>query len=541
MKNMKKFASILLALVLAMALTVPALAAEGDTTGAESANDTTNMKGTITIGNAMVGANDSVSDSDIAYSAYQLFVLESYNNTAGTFAYKVTAAWKEFMTSGAGKAYVTVDANDYVTWNKDADVVAFAAAALAYAKSNNIVPTKTLTYAQVKAGTANDDGTYTVSMTELPLGYYLVDSALGTLCSLDTTNQNVEIKEKNDKPSIEKKVQEDANNTWGDSNTAQIGETVNFQSTVTVGKGVISYVLHDKMSSGLTFDTTSVKVDNVELSATVGTLKTTETTELTDDCTFEIEFADSFIKTKEGSNFIVTYSATLNANAAISPVPNTNDTKLTYQNGDGTTYETEEDHTDTYAFKFEMVKTTSDGTPLAGAEFQLYTKENASATDETLVKFTVTNGVYRVDPNGTVTTIVSTAGEVIVEGLDADGTQVYYLRETKAPDGYNKLTGDINIPFNGENIDAVDSYIHTNENGTLTVTKVEEGQPGDGKYIAPDGTNEGDSGVIIINKTGAEMPSTGGIGTTIFYTLGGLMVVAAGVLLVTKRRMHSNG
>ena len=95
------------------------------------------------------------------------------------------------------------------------------------------------------------DGTATLS--GLNLGYYLVDTTLGTLCSLDTTNPTVAMKEKNEAPTITKDVQEDSNNTWGDKNDADINQTVNFKATVTVKKGAENYTVHDTMSAGLTY------------------------------------------------------------------------------------------------------------------------------------------------------------------------------------------------------------------------------------------------------------------------------------------------
>ena len=131
-----------------------------------------------------------------------------------------------------------------------------------------------------------------------------MDSSAGALCSLNTTATEVEIQEKNDVPSVEKKVQEDSKvNTadeWGESNTADIGQTVNFQTTITAQQGAQNYVLHDKMEAGLTFGGTVTVTKNGEnVDATNYTLKiaTDSSANVTDGCTFEIEFTQSFCNT----------------------------------------------------------------------------------------------------------------------------------------------------------------------------------------------------------------------------------------------------
>ena len=135
---------------------------------------------------------------------------------------------------------------------ENADPVAFAKAALAYAKdpTNSIVAEKSANAPDATEGST----TSTVTFEGLSLGYYLVDSSVGALCSLNTTAKEVEIQEKNGVPSVEKKVQEDSDDHWDKDNTADIGQTVNFQTTITAQAGAQNYVLHDKMDKGLTFN-----------------------------------------------------------------------------------------------------------------------------------------------------------------------------------------------------------------------------------------------------------------------------------------------
>ena len=204
MKHARKLASLLLALVMVFALTATAFA-EGET-------------GSITINDAVVGQT---------YTIYQILDLESYNASANAYAYKATTAWNTFINSNEIKGvYVEVDAQGYVTWKEDADAAAFAKAAQKYAKDNSIANQGTV------AAT-----TTTVSFAGLDLGYYLVDTTLGTLCSLDTTNPNVVMEEKNEVPTNVKTVEEDSTGNYGEKNDADIGQTVNFKSTITAQAG----------------------------------------------------------------------------------------------------------------------------------------------------------------------------------------------------------------------------------------------------------------------------------------------------------------
>ena len=470
MKRTKRIASVLLALVMALSLITTAFAA-GET-------------GSITINNAVVGQT---------YTIYQILDLESYNKNADAYSYKATADWAKFINgTGVKDVYVNVDAQGYVTWVKDADVAAFAKLAQEYAAKNSIG----------NQGTEKANST-TVEFTNLDLGYYLVDSTLGTICSLDTTNPSVTIKEKNAQPTVDKQVQENSNSQWGESNDANIGDTVNFKTVISAKKGAQGYVLHDKMSEGLTLVPGSVKVRGL----TEGKDYTVATENLKDGCTFEITFKQAYLDTiTEDTDIVVTYSATLNEKAVIYPGPNTNETKLVYGEGNETTW----DETKTFTYQFDLVKTKTDNTVLNGAEFKLY---DAKTEGNEIALIDEGNGVYRVATaaekaaEGFVSATIK-AGKVTIKGLDS-GT--YYLEETKAPAGYNVLAERVEVKIDHANLTA------TVEGGT---------------YVS--------GGVQVINQTGAELPSTGGIGTTIFYVVGGLLVVAAGVLLVTRKRMSKS-
>ncbi|MGN0798849.1 MAG: SpaH/EbpB family LPXTG-anchored major pilin [Christensenellales bacterium] len=473
MKLTKKLAGILLALAMVLGLAATAFA-EGET-------------GSITINDAVVGQT---------YTIYQILDLESYNASANAYSYKATTAWNTFINSDAIKGtYVEVDAQGYVTWKDGADAAAFAKAAQKYAKDNSITNQGSVTAT-----------TTTVSFTGLDLGYYLVDSTLGTLCSLDTTNPDVVMEEKNEVPTNVKTVEEDSTGNYGEKNDADIGQTVNFKSTITAQAGAENYVFHDTMSAGLTY----TGVTGITLNGTaVDAANYTVTAPAADGDTFDVTFTQAFCDTlKANDQIVISYTATLNENAVIAGEGNPNTSKVSYGDSSNTKY-TPDSQTKTYTWDVDVFKYTMNGeteTALAGAKFTL--SKNADGSNP-IAFVSKGNNVYRVaktGETGTVTEITTDAtGKFTIKGLDAD---TYYLTETAAPAGYNKLAGPVTIVIG--------------ENGVVN-----------GTTEASQGVDE----VKVLNQTGAELPSTGGIGTTIFYIVGGVLVVGAVVLLVTKKRM----
>ena len=476
MSNTRKLVSLLLAVVLTLGLAALGYA-EGD-------------NGSITINDAVVGQT---------YTIYQILDLESYNASANAYAYKATTAWNTFINSGDIKGtYVEVDAQGYVTWKKGADAAAFAKAAQKYAKDNSIANQGTVTAT-----------TTTVSFTGLDLGYYLVDTTLGTLCALDTTNPNVVMVEKNEVPTNVKTVEEDSTGNYGEKNDADIGQTVNFKSTITAQAGAENYVFHDTMSAGLTYTgVTGITLNDVAVDTNSYTVVTTG---LTDGCTFEVRFMQAFCDTlKANDQIVISYTATLNENAVIAGAGNPNTSKVSYGDSSNTKY-TPDSQTKTYTWDVDVFKYTMNGdteTALAGATFTLSKNSDGS---NPIALVSEGNNVYRVaktDETGTVTEVTTdTTGKFTIKGLDAD---TYYLTETAAPAGYNKLAGPVTIVIG--------------ENGVVN-----------GTTEAPQGVDE----VKVLNQSGAELPSTGGIGTTIFYVLGGVLAVGAVALLIAKRRTRA--
>ena len=482
MKLSRKILSLVLALAMVMGLATTAFAAEGGET-------TTN--GSITITNALKGET---------YNAYQILYLESYDAENNIYAYKANSAWEAWLKTQ--KKYVAVNPQGYVTWVEGADAAAFAKAAKdqlsGKTADGHVTPTA--------------DGSATIS--NLKLGYYLVDSTVGALCELNTTKPSVKITDKNTKPTIEKKVQEDSDGSWGDVNDADIGQTVNFKSTISAKPGARNYLVHDKMDAALKFDSvTSITAGDTTLAA--GEDYTVVTSGLTDGCTFHIVFTQTYLDSiTADTNIVINYTAKLTSNA-VAGTGYVNETWLDY----GDKQHTEHDTTTTYTWKLPIYKYHKDGDTkkaLAGAKFILYKGSDESNRDYAQVKDGKLTGWTKEKANAT--TLISDAeGKIAVEGLDAD---TYYLEETKAPDGYNKLAGPVKVEI---------SHAVTDEGAQMTHT-LKQGEPNAEKV----------GQVEIENKSGFELPSTGGIGTTIFYVLGSILVIGAVVLLIAKKRMSAD-
>ena len=489
---MRKLASLLLALVLVFSLATTAFAASGT-------NDNT---GKITITNAV---------KDQTYTIYQILKLESYDTEKNAYSYKAASdTWATWLATQ--KTYVNIDDDGYVTWVEKADAAAFAKAAKEYATKNSIG----------NQGSKKAESTK-VEFTELNLGYYLVDTTLGTLCSLDTTDNTVDITEKNGVPTNVKTVEEDSTGTYGSTNDADIGQIVNFKSTITAQVGAENYVFHDVMSAGLTYQQiTGITLNDVEVASSNYTVKVkgAETNPTTDNCTFEVVFTQAFCDTlKANDKIVISYQAKVNENAVIGGNGNPNTSKLSYgDSSNATTNVTPPSTTITYTWDMKVLKYGNgvESNTLAGAKFVLIKKETSNDTTKELVatfdgdKFKawteVTKGeddVITWPENAELTT--DNSGAIHVVGLDADN---YFLREIEPPKGFNIKKDD--TPFTIKPT--------TGEDNTLTYTTVE---------------------TKINNQSGTELPSTGGMGTTIFYILGSVLVLAAGVLLVTKKRMSA--
>lgn len=468
-KTFKKLFAALLAAALVLAMAVPAFA------------ETNAPKGSITISKTV---------KDETYTIYRMFKLDSYNAESNTYSYTVESAWENFFKTGAGKDYIDLT-NGHPTWNaaksQDSDKAEFAKLALKWATENKVSAA-----AESQTSTGSD-----VIFPNLDLGYYLVDSSLGALCGLNTTNPDATIKEKNEKPEIKKEVQTSAGD-WSSENNAKIGDTVEYKVEIKVADGAQKYTVTDTMSKGLTFNNSSLKVTANDAVTTDYTLTPTTNG-------FTLVLPETYVSTlTKGTTIIVTYNATLNKDAVIDGDGNANEVKLSYGNHQNTV----PSKVTTKSYQFDLVKV--DGTTnklLDGAEFEL-------ADGETKLSFVKdTAGNYRVattGDEGATTTITVKNGKVNIYGLAG---KTYTLTETKAPDGYNKLV-------TSETVNLAD--------GSKTHATIVDSVYKDG-------------GVVVENHAGTVLPSTGGMGTTLFYVIGGGLMVAAVVLLVTKKRMeHKN-
>ena len=484
-KTIKKFMAALLAVALLCAMAVPAFAAEGTATGS----------GTITIDKAINGET---------YTAYKIFnVISSKMETDGsmTYVYTVADGWADFFNQSEVKNYVSVDTHGQPTWVESkksvADLQAFAKLALTYASTNGIT-----------GKTATAAGNQAV-INGLAAGYYVVSTTAGSLCVLNTNGSDLKIDEKNEAPTIDKKI--DGSKS---TNDAAIGDVVNYTVTIHAKKGATGYVLTDTMTKGLTFnrDSLTVKVGATTLAENTHYTVAVDAAATDGSTKFMVTFKDTYLNTIDGdTDIVVSYTATVNKDAVIGTTGNTNTAQLKYGNNS-----TVESTTTTYSYKFDLVKTDNSKKLLTGAKFKLYDSQT-STTPVKLIK-DATTGNYRVaetSESGAVDEIVIDSFKAVtISGLNK---KTYYLEETLAPAGYNKLTERQSVELGKEGFVA-DATI--NNSGSEGATWTE-------------------GGVQVINNTGATLPSTGGMGTTLFYVIGGGLMVAAVVLLVTKKRMEN--
>ena len=496
-KAMKKLMAALLAVAMVCAMAIPAWADGGATHNSSSAD------GKITIKNAVNGQT---------YKIYRILDLQ-YNGTANSFRYVKNTKWGTFVDTQT--AYLTVDANNVVTWkegvsaeNDGTAIKELAKAAGKYVKDNTT--------------SLADDGSKvaasgTVTFDRLPLGWYLVVSDLtnDAICSIDTTAKEVTIKEKNGVPTVTKEV-EYASGSWGQGNDGNVGDTVNFQTTIYVTDGnPTNYILHDEMSNGLDFKEDSIVVKKNDERFTDYTKETP-----TDGCTFEIKFNKDSLQPND--KVVVTYSATINNDAVVGTTGNENVTWLKY----GDNGETTHGKTKTYTWSFNIFKYFTDSNNekqyLANVEFVLYRK-NADDKAE-YAQFNSNNKLtgWTEAENEATKLKTNATSTVAVEGLDA-GT--YFLKEITTPGGFNGLTSDVEVK--------ITSSCNILTGATYAVEY---------KMVNEEGftdTDEQEKVVPIENKRGTTLPGTGGIGTTIFYVVGGGLMVAAAILLITKKRMEN--
>ena len=476
MKHARKLASLLLALVMVFALATTAFAAGS---------------GSITVDNPITSQT---------YTAYKIFDV-TYSGDNYSYTIDSGSAWfgtVQTYASKTGSGLTLTQVNGSTTYNVTT-TNAFSAPDFA---------------AALKAAVSGKNGTElakqadgTASVSNLPLGYYFVTSTSGALCNLTTTNSTVTIHDKNDMP-FEK---------VDDKDSADVGQTVNYTITGKVpdhtGFATYIYKITDTMSEGLTFKKdVAVKIGDTQIDAsTVDTwIAYTPSTGAATGFELTIPVKSYTI----GAEIEVTYSAVVNEKA-VAKIEN-NTATLKYTNGPSTdsfgTIMTEPVPVYSSKIVIDKYETDKENTKLAGAKFVLYKEVTtgegeAAVTSKLYYKWNATDKKVEWVENKSEATEQTTDnnGEASFNGL-ADGK--YYLLETAAPAGYNLLTEPVEVTVNGSSA--------TTENKTsLSVT------------------------AEVANSTGTLLPSTGGMGTTIFYVLGSILAVGAIVLLVTKKRMSA--
>lgn len=431
-----------------------------------------------------------------SYSAYKLFDVTTSTTAGGaaTYAYS-TAADSELIDvlEGAGLTF-TYSADGTVAYVATGLATEDDAKALAAYLDDHVAELGNA----VETIVADESGT--VTFDQLDAGYYFVDTTLGSLCILDTTTDTANIAEKNEEPEVGKEVKaEDSKGDASEENTVSVGDVLDYTITITAQPGAEGYVLHDELSDGLTLNAGSIQVSGGNIQTDDYTIVTTGIED--DACDFEIVFTKDYLDSiTEETTITVTYKATVNENAVIGWDSNTNKAILDYGDNSHTTPTV----TKTYVYDFDITKVDENGNALPGAEFSLY--ESAEGGDA-IKLVDLGNGSYRVataDDEITTTTIaVNEQGKATVSGLEGKS---FWLEETKAPAGYNKLSERYEVKFNNE----------------------------DGDFATADFANP-----EVENKAGSELPSTGGMGTTALYVVGGALVAATGITLVVRRRMNN--
>lgn len=499
--------AVLLAMVMALAMSVTVFAAEGQGS----------LKVTVNANNTLEGQTLNV---------YKLFDL-SVNGT--NYTYTVNATYKDGIIAALSLTKQDPEPDSAALYNAIAalegtDVQNFADAFTAYALTNKLAATGT----SGKIETAATDYTF----DNLAYGYYLVyqtgtKELQSSLVSVDKAGVT-EVDLKGEAPSITK----DAQNTGGTSiDSVEIGQIVKYVITGTIPDttGYDSYVykIKDTLTTGLDFvkNAQGTAQEDTNYSVTVQIKDGASSTQNAvlsgdDNRTMTLDLSQ-WIKnnqTSKGSEFTVTYYAKVNANAVVTEK---NSASLEYGNDLDSTTTTTPVQEKTPTFPLQIKKFADGVEYLEGATFRIYRSEEDAQGDQNAIAVTGADGSYTVNPVQTgqglsydmvsVPTEVGNGYNLKLNGLAA-GT--YWLVETKAPDGYNGVTEPIKIVIAKSNDNDVNNW---------TISK------GD--------TPESDKIIDIENSTGSILPGTGGMGTVIFTVIGVVLVVAvAGSFVISRRR-----
>lgn len=524
MKRAKRFASLLLALMMVFAMMTTAFAAIVNNTSGHTYDAYQIFKGTQSTDSAALG--------DVTWGS-------GINSTG------FLAALKE------DTRFVKEETNIFTACSTAADVAAVLGG---YGDKSDVAMAFANVAAQYRTAIKTVIGTEVI----LEAGYYLLvdttdvsggSDARNTALLQVTNKSDITIEKKYDVPTVDKSVT-DSDGTKGEAADYTIGSDVPFTLTGTLPTNyadyeTYKYVFHDTLSAALklngTFDETDATKVLSGVTVKVGDTDITSHFTITysnNELTVACDNLKAISDLTKDSKIVVEYNAELLATAEIGQPGNSNKVKLEYSNdpnatGNGTTGNTPEDEVLVFTYELDVTKVDGQaiGTKLKDAEFVLMNSDKAKAAKVANGKFvewvedsTIAKGTDGTYPEAY--TLKSDAnGMFALAGLDA-GT--YYLKETKAPAGYNLLEEEIKI--------VISATLDKSENNpalTALTISVDDGKPEDGAL---------DTGVVattVKNNTGATLPETGGMGTTIFYILGGFLAIGAAVLLITKKRMKA--
>ena len=515
MKRMKKIMALMLAAIMMMAMSVTAFAAGG----AEG-------KCTLTV-NAK-GGQDLKGQT---INLYKLFdVTESKSGETTNYAYTVNNTYKAALASVLNISETSKDEEfAKAVADKTATIQQFANDFTAYALKNSLTATAT-------SGKITEENKTSYTFNNLDTGYYLVYVTGGkeiqsSLVTVDEKNNTVNLKTQ--APSIEKNANKE---------TVNIGDVVTYyvKGSIpdTTGYDQYQYIIHDELSTGLDFvnDATGTALGegattvNVTVAFTdntltaAGTKPTTATLDTANNRKMSLDLSEWVRdnQANKGKEFTVTYYAKVNKDAVVTEK---NNAQLEYGNKPGETTKTTPSEAKTPTYPLDILKKKAGtGTgevaleKLAGAKFKLY-KDSVDEANVIKISETAVNGNYVVDSTSTTTEFVSVEN---IEGKDynlhvnglAEGT--YYLVETKAPDGFNKLTAPVKI----------------------TITKSADADAT--KWtISKDGDDETDKIIDIANSTGSLLPSTGGRGAIAFAVIAALLVFGVAVSFIRDKRKEA--
>ena len=532
MKKMKKIMALLLAGAMTMAMSFAAFANETDAADAATAAAVTTGH-SLTV-NVNSGATIAQTFEGQTINLYKLFdITESKDGATTNYTYTVNTAdgYKDILKAALGAGFTGTADADYAAAvlklgaDNSADVQNFANAFTAQALIKN---------PKLEATTSAQPGNVTShTFTDLSSGYYLVYVTGGkkiqsSLVTVDGTEKSINLK--TEAPGIEKNA---------DKETVNIGEVVSYTVTGTIpdttGYEQYQYIIHDTLSNGLDFvnDTTGAALTGAEVNVKVafetgvtdaGTAPTTAALSGTNNRTMTLDLS-VWVRANQdnkGKQFTVTYFAKVNQNAVVTEK---NSATLEYGNKPGETTTTKPSEAKTPTYPINVNKVIADSTTmLAGAKFKLYLPNEGAfdANTATAIKVTGSEGNYiravnqsdstAVDEMVTASTAVGTGYNLHINGLAA-GT--YYLVETEAPAGYNKLTAPIKVTItkNGEE--------------DWTITRDDKTTP------------EVDNIIHIENSIGSQLPSTGGRGTIAFAVVAVLLIFGVTVSYVRDKRKEA--